>query len=310
MLTPPTRFVTLITIATVLGFASCAQANPHGQLSGAQPTASPSLSSLINTTVHVTEPAVRGDRSQELPFPSAPPFDGSRLAECDAHVLGSLVHSEPTANQWIVVLAPSITSTTATVQIATRGADNAWRCSLAPTIARLGRNGIRPLADRRSGDDTTPSGVFGLGVVNSPQGPISFFGNSPDPGARGAYRHIQPDDCYGAEPNTPGYGHWRSDTTTCSGADELLHGVGAAYEHAVLIGANTEPNVSGDSADEPALASAIFLHRFSYTASGATKATSGCVSIAHQPLLIALRTIDPSLNPRFAIGTAATLTTR
>jgi hypothetical protein len=52
------------------------------------------------------------------------------------------------------------------------------------------------------------------------------------------------------------------------------------------------------------------LHRFSYTASGATKATSGCVSIAHQPLLIALRTIDPSLSPRFAIGTAEALTTR
>jgi len=303
VLTPPTRFVTLITIATVLGFASCAQANPHGQL-----TASPSLSSLINTTVHVTEPAVRGDRSQELPFPSAPLFDGSQLAACDSSVLGSLVQSEPTASQWIVVLAASITSTTATLQIATRSADNVWRCSLAPTVARLGRNGIRPLADRRSGDDTTPSGVFSLGVVNSPQGPISFFGNSVDPGALGAYRHIQPDDCYGAQPNTTGYGHWRSDTTTCLGADELLHSVGAAYEHVVLIGANTEPNVSGDAPGEPALASAIFLHRFSYTASGATKATSGCVSIAHQPLLTALRTIDPRLNPHFAIGTRATLT--
>lgn len=310
MLRPPTRFVTLITITTVLGFTSCAQANPRGQFSGAQPAASPTNASLINTTVPVTEPAVRGDRSRVLPFPSAPLFDGSQLATCDARVLGSLVHREPTANQWIVVLAPSITSTTATVQIAARDADNAWRCSLAPTTARLGRNGIRPLADRRSGDDTTPSGVFGLGVVNSPQGPVSFFGNSPDPGALGAYRRIQPDDCYGAEPNTSGYGHWRSDTTTCSGADELLHGIGAAYEHAVLIGANTEPDVSGDAAREPALASAIFLHRFSYTTSGATKATSGCVSIAHQPLLTALRTIDPSLNPRFAIGTAAALTAR
>ena len=302
------RFVALITTTTMLAFASCAHTNQGGQLSSALPTSSLPTSSLINTTVHVTEPAVRGDRSQELPFPSAPPFNGSLLGECDAHVLGSLVHSEPTASQWIVVLAPSITSTTATLQIATRAADNAWRCSLAPTTARLGRNGIRALTDRRSGDDTTPSGVFGLGVVNSPQGPISFFGNSPNSGARGAYRHIQPDDCYGAEPNTPGYGHWRSDTTTCSGADELLHSFGAAYEHAVLIGANSEPNVSGDAVGEPALASAIFLHRFSYTASGATKATSGCISIAHQPLLTALRTIDPSLNPRFAIGTAAALT--
>jgi len=171
----------------------------------------------------------------------------------------------------------------------------------------VGRNGIRPLVQRRSGDGTTPSGVFPLGVVATPQGPISFFGNSPDPGVRGAYRRVQPGDCYGARPNTSGYGHWRVDQAGCTGADELLSTYGAVYEHAALIGANTEPHVSGDAPGEIPYASAIFLHRTSYTSTGASKATSGCVSLAHDALLTAMRAIDPALNAHFAIGTSSQL---
>ena len=65
--------------------------------------------------------------------------------------------------------------------------------------------------------------------------------------------------------------------------------------------------MSGDAPGEPAYAAAIFLHRSSVTATGATKATSGCVSIGHDALVTAMRTIDPALSPRFAIGTRADL---
>jgi L,D-peptidoglycan transpeptidase YkuD (ErfK/YbiS/YcfS/YnhG family) len=250
--------------------------------------------------------AVRGARQQVGPVPVVPPVDNPALAGCDAQVLQSLAESKPAVAQWVIVIVPSTTSTSGTLAIATVRND-VWQCTLAPTPAMVGRSGIRPLLQRRSGDGTTPSGVFPLGVVNSPQGPISFFGNSANPGALGPYRRVQPGDCYGANPNTPGYGHWRVDSTGCVGDDELLATMVTAYEHAVLIGANTEPNVSGDAPGEIPYASAIFLHRTSVTSQGTPKPTSGCVSIGHAQLVTALRTIDPALDPQFAIGTRADL---
>jgi L,D-peptidoglycan transpeptidase YkuD (ErfK/YbiS/YcfS/YnhG family) len=235
-----------------------------------------------------------------------PPVDNPALAGCDAAVLQKLAESKPTVAQWIVVTVPSATSTAGTLAIATVRND-AWQCTLAPTAAMVGRGGIRPLLQRRSGDGTTPAGVFPLGVVNSPQGPISFFGNSANPGALGPYRRVQPGDCYGANPNTPGYGHWRVDSAGCVGDDELLQTMVTAYEHAVLIGANTEPDVSGDAPGETAYAAAIFLHRTSVNANGSPKPTSGCVSIGHTQLVTALRAIDPALDPHFAIGTRTDL---
>ncbi len=238
----------------------------------------------------------------EPTLPAAPPVANPALAGCDAPLLQRLMESDPTASQWIIVVVPTTTSTTGTLSIATVR-DDAWHCTIAPTTAQVGEAGLRPLVQRRSGDGTTPSGIFGLGVVATPQGPITFFGNSANPGALGPYRRIQPGDCYGANPNTPGYGHWRVDATNCTGDDELLQLNVNTYEHAVLIGANTEPDVSGDAAGEPAYAAAIFLHRTAVTTGGVAKPTSGCVSIGPEQLVTALRTIDPALRPRFAIGT-------
>lgn len=250
--------------------------------------------------------AARGTATRLAPFPVVPPVANPGLSGCDTQLLQRLVESNPSVAQWVMVTVPSNDATTGELAIATV-VNNGWRCTLATTTARVGRAGIRPLAQRRSGDGTTPAGIFPLGVVATPQGPISFFGNSANPGALGPYRRVQNGDCYGANPGTPGYGHWRVDAANCTGDDELLQNNVQSYEHAVLIGANTEPNVSGDAPGEIPYASAIFLHRTSVTASGATKATSGCVSIGHDQLVTALRTIDPALSPRFAIGTRATL---
>ena len=250
--------------------------------------------------------ANRGTPSRLAPFPVVPPVANPGLSGCDTELLQRLVESNPSVAQWIMVTVPSNGATTGELAIATVVSD-VWRCTLTSTTARVGRAGIRAFAQRRSGDGTTPAGIFPLGVVAAPQGPISFFGNSADPGALGPYRRVQNGDCYGANPGTPGYGHWRVDIANCTGDDELLQKIVQSYEHAVIIGANTEPNVSGDAPGEIPYASAIFLHRISVTASGATTPTSGCVSIGHDQLVTALRTIDPALSPRFAIGTRATL---
>ncbi|MCU1392918.1 MAG: hypothetical protein JWM34_1346 [Ilumatobacteraceae bacterium] len=240
------------------------------------------------------------------PDSATPVVDAAALNGCDVEVLQHLIASNRLVGQWIMVMVPAAGNTTGTLAIATVQSGH-WHCTLAGTPAEVGRQGVRPLLQRRSGDDTTPSGVFPLGVVSTPQGPITFFGNSADPGALGPYRRIQPGDCYGANPNTPGYGHWRVDSKGCTGDDELLALNVQAYEHAVLIGANTEPHVSGDAPGETAYAAAIFLHRTTYGANGDPKPTSGCVSIGHDQLVEAVRTIDPALGPRFAIGTRADL---
>jgi len=260
----------------------------------------------IDHAATATAVAKAGAAEQIVPLPPYPSVAGPRLSGCDAEVLQRLIASDPTVSQWIMVVVPSTSSTNGTLAMATVVADT-WVCTIQQTPAEVGRKGIRPLLLRRSGDDTTPSGTFPLGVVNTPQGPVSFFGNSADPGALGPYRRVQPGDCYGANPNTAGYGHWRVDATGCTGDDELLAVNVQAYEHAVLIGANTEPDVSGDAAGETPYASAIFLHRTTLDAAGQPKPTSGCVSIGHNQLVTAVRTIDPQLKPTFAIGTRADL---
>jgi L,D-peptidoglycan transpeptidase YkuD (ErfK/YbiS/YcfS/YnhG family) len=208
----------------------------------------------------------------------------------------------PGTTQVVVVLTSSTTATTGSLQVADR-TGSGWSCGRAMT-ARVGRSGVRPLASRRSGDGTTPAGVFPLGRMTAWDGrAFSFFGNSPDPGvSAGPYRRVLYGDCFGATPNHPDYGHLVFRTpANCPGPDdEYLPAVTGAYEHAALIGANTEPDVSGDAPGETPYASAIFLHRFSLDAAGNSKPTSGCVSLAHADLVTVLRSLRSDV--QFAIG--------
>ena len=170
--------------------------------------------------------------------------------------------------------------------------------------ARVGRQGVRPLLDRRSGDDTTPAGVFPLGAMTAWDGQVfSFFCNGADPGvSAGPYRRVRDGDCFGATPNNVDYGHLvQRSKAKCPGPDdEYLPSVKSAYIHAVLIGANMEPNVSGDAPDEIPYAAAIFLHRFRLDANGNPVGTSGCVSLGMTNLVSVLVAIQPTT--MFAIG--------
>jgi L,D-peptidoglycan transpeptidase YkuD (ErfK/YbiS/YcfS/YnhG family) len=222
-------------------------------------------------------------------------------ASCDIATAEQLSARHPAAGQFVIVGADTWTSTVASLQIVARAADGEWRCQQAPVVARLGKSGLRPLADRRSGDGTTPAGAFPLGSVRAWDGQqFQFFGNLPDPGVRGAYRDVRYEDCWGATPHTPAY-QSLVDAPGCSSPDEWLRQVGDVYGHAAVIGANLDP-ISGAVAGEPALAAAIFLHRNSYSGTGASRPTSGCVSLAEDDLEVALRLIDPSLGVLFAIG--------
>lgn len=222
-------------------------------------------------------------------------------ATCDVGTAQLLSSRHPLARQFVIVAADTWESTTATLQIVARTSGGQWRCQQAPVNARLGKNGSRPLADRRSGDGTAPAGVFPLGNVRAWDGQnFQFFGNRADIGVRGSYRLVRREDCWGATPNTPSY-QQLVNAPGCSSPDEWLANVGDVYGHAAVIGANLDP-ISGALPGEPAFAAAIFLHRNSYSAAGASRPTSGCVSVAEDDLEFALRVIDPSLGVQFAIG--------
>jgi L,D-peptidoglycan transpeptidase YkuD (ErfK/YbiS/YcfS/YnhG family) len=246
-----------------------------------------------------------------IPIAQAAPAIATRVATrdvaftpgavCDLATAELLSSRHPSTRQFVIVAADAWDSTTATLQIVARSNGGQWRCQQAPIAARLGKSGSRPLIERRSGDGTTPAGVFPLGSVRAWDGQqFQFFGNRSDIGVRGSYRLVRNEDCWGATPHTASY-QQLVNAPRCSSPDEWLTSIGDVYGHAAVIGANLDP-ISGALPGEPAFAAAIFLHRNSYSANGASRPTSGCVSLAEDDLEFALRLIDPSLGVQFAIG--------
>ena len=222
-------------------------------------------------------------------------------ATCDLTTVTAISARHPDVRQLVVMATGSFGDTSGTVEVAVRDDGGTWRCQRGPQEAAFGRNGTRPLLERRSGDGTTPAGVFPLGLVTAWDGrEFSIFGNDPDPGTIAPYRDVREEDCWGATANTPRYQHV-VDRPGCSGPDEWLTRFGDAYAHAAVIGANLDP-ISGDEPGEIPYAAAIFLHRDSYDAAGRAKPTSGCVSLAIDDLQATVRLLDPALDPHFAIG--------
>jgi L,D-peptidoglycan transpeptidase YkuD (ErfK/YbiS/YcfS/YnhG family) len=131
-------------------------------------------------------------------------------ASCDLETVAALAGRHTDVRQFVVLATANSAATSGTAFVAARGRDGVWRCQTGTVPASFGSNGTRPLADRRSGDDTTPAGVFPLGDVTAWDGQsFSVFGNSPDPGVRSnvTYRAVRNEDCWGATAGTPRYNH-------------------------------------------------------------------------------------------------------
>ena len=234
-------------------------------------------------------------------------------AECDLDTVRALANRHPDTRQLVVLATGSFGHTVGSAFVAVRDAGGDWHCQTNTVTARFGRNGTRPLLDRRSGDGTTPAGVFPLGETIAWDGQrVNVFGNRPDPGVKAGvgYRSVRQQDCWGAIPGDADYNKLVNQPG-CAGPDnEWLPRFNNVYSHAAVIGANMDP-ISGDSADEAdrAYAAAIFLHRHSYGSRGSTRPTSGCVSLASDDLVDTIRLLDPQLSPHFAIGPASWLRT-
>jgi L,D-peptidoglycan transpeptidase YkuD (ErfK/YbiS/YcfS/YnhG family) len=237
--------------------------------------------------------------SVDAPAARDVPFDPAAM--CDMTTVAALSGRHPDVRQFVIAQTSSFTATTGTVEIAVRTNSGTWRCQQGPQAARFGKSGTRPLIERRSGDGTTPAGVFPLGRVTAWDGQtFSLFGNQPNPGTLAPYRAVRAEDCWGATQNTARYQHLVN-RPNCTGPDEWLPRFGDVYGHAAVIGANLDP-ISGDAPGETPYAAAIFLHRHSYDGAGATKPTSGCVSLEMAALVDTVRLLDPRLDPHFAIG--------
>lgn len=198
----------------------------------------------------------------------------------------------PAAAQQVVVVNSS--GTTADVDLLVRSGST-WTCARMNMTGRVGRNGVRAIADRRSGDGTTPAGIFALGSMTAPDGQtFQFFGNGTNPGVPGTWRQVKAGDCWDATPGRSTYNTLTNRTAgNCGGDDEYLPDYRSSYSAAALIGANMGSGRSGDQAGEPPLAAAIFLHHHSYAANGASKPTSGCVSLGAGDLAAVLRALVP-----------------
>ncbi|MGH9134036.1 MAG: hypothetical protein ACRDZZ_08880 [Ilumatobacteraceae bacterium] len=280
------------------------------------PTTPTSTAPVTSTTVTATTPALSPPAAAPGIAEAAPPVDDAARASepaerdiefdidatCDLATVEALAGRHPGVRQFIVVATDSFATSHGTVEVAGRSVDGTWRCQREAQTARVGRNGIHLLAERRSGDGTTPGGVFPLGTMTAWDGQaFQFFGNRPDPGVRGTYRDVRREDCWGATPNTARYQHLVNSPQCPGPDDEWLERFGDVYSNTAIIGANLDP-ISGDEPGEPPLAAAIFLHRHSYAADGSTRGLSGCVSLSQTDLVHTLRTIDPALSPHFAIG--------
>jgi L,D-peptidoglycan transpeptidase YkuD (ErfK/YbiS/YcfS/YnhG family) len=236
-------------------------------------------------------PVTSIDRAAAAGRPAARLGTVNAPTACEA-IAAAIARRHPGSTQQLVVRTVGWTDSVAVLQLANLDGGR-WVCGREMT-GRIGRNGFRPLLERRSGDGTAPAGVFPLATMTAWDGQrFSFFGNAADPGVTaGTYRRVHTGDCFGATSNTSGYGHLRNDTACAGVDDEYLPDYISSYANAALIGANMEPDVSGDAPGETPYAAAIFLHRHVYAATGATKPTSGCVSLSAGDLtsvLVAMR---------------------
>lgn len=170
-----------------------------------------------------------------------------------------------------------------------------WTCARTDMSGRVGSNGVRALTSRRSGDGTTPGGIFPLASMTAPDGQtFQFFGNGVNPGVNGTWRQIEAGDCWGATPGTAAYNQLVTrPAADCQAPDEYLINFQQSYSRAAIIGANMGANRSGDTPGEPAYAAAIFLHRHTYDANGNSRPTSGCVSLANDNLIFVLQRLVP-----------------
>jgi L,D-peptidoglycan transpeptidase YkuD (ErfK/YbiS/YcfS/YnhG family) len=155
-----------------------------------------------------------------------------------------------------------------------------WTAFLPPTPAFLGRDGMGPSSERTA---RTPAGTFPV---------TQAFGRLADPGTALPYAHVGPDDWWVGESASPLYNtHQVCAPGRCpfdERASENLEAAGHAYDHAIVIDANTDPV-------RPGAGSAYFLHIGDHP-------TAGCVATDEATVVTLMRWLAPGSHPMISLA--------
>lgn len=180
------------------------------------------------------------------------------------------------AAQVITVVAPSPTSTSATVTAWARWGRR-WKAIVGPVSAKVGADGIGSASEYVS---RTPAGTYRL---------TQAFGRQPDPGTRLPYFRSTVRDWWDENPASPTYNTHVRQWASPGGHSENLYRAGPVYDYVVNIDYNT--------ARVPGAGSGIFLH----ITNGSP--TAGCVAIGRNALVRIMRWLRPAAAPVIVIGT-------
>jgi L,D-peptidoglycan transpeptidase YkuD (ErfK/YbiS/YcfS/YnhG family) len=208
------------------------------------------------------------------------------LPACSAVADG--VAGAATSGQLITVIAPTMRSETATLDLYVRRG-GCFRLAAGPFSALVGLKGLS--AHHVEGDDTTPLGLFGF--------QSTMYGVLANPGVAYQYHHLVCGDWWDEQSSSALYNHFVhvpcGTKPEFGGGSEALWQSVPSYDYFAVIAYNRHPIVPGRG-------SAIFLH----VSNG--QATAGCVSIPVADLLRVLRALRPALHPLIDITTRQLLT--
>jgi L,D-peptidoglycan transpeptidase YkuD (ErfK/YbiS/YcfS/YnhG family) len=268
----------------IVAIAGCTSSHHASSITSTDSVSVPSSTSAITSaspTATVASPhhgAANSSRSSARPTssPASPPKPAG----------AALPLSLPTgdATQVITVVAPSMSSTTATLQAWAKDASG-WHQFGSPTEAWLGSDGLS--AHPSESLSATPIGSFTM---------TRAFGRDANPGTALPYLRTQPDDWWISQA-----GSLYNTEQRCSGncgftlgdPNEHLYYEVPYYDYAVVIDYNTANSPTGVV---QGAGSAFFLH----VAVGAP--TAGCVAIDQSRLVQLLGWLRPAARPRILIG--------
>ncbi len=266
-----------------LSLSACASVRAGDGTSGA-PVTSPPVSARTSAATKPTKSASRPAR--RIPThavrPSTHPAPSPAKSAPPARPGLPLGLSTGTATQAITVVAPSMGSTTATLQ-AWQKSGSQWLRHGPAIPAHLGSQGLT--THMSESVSATPTGSYTLSQA---------FGHNPNPGTSLPYTATTPADWWISQ-SGPLYNTRQRCASKCSFAqgapNEHLYYETPYYNYAVVIDYNTIHPV-------PGAGSAIFLH----VTDG--NPTAGCVAIPQANLVSILQWLTPAAHPRILIGTA------
>jgi L,D-peptidoglycan transpeptidase YkuD (ErfK/YbiS/YcfS/YnhG family) len=184
-------------------------------------------------------------------------------------------------SQVVTVKVPSLTATTAVLEVWQRMSNGRYMRVYGPIRARVGAAGI---GSAREGSTKTPAGVWGL---------TQAFGIAPDPGSGLPYFRVDNNDWWVGDSRSRYYNrHYGCAPGHCPFSErvsEHLLSVGAVYGYAAMINYNTAPV-------RPHAGAAFFLHMTDNTP------TLGCVAIPRVNMIWLLRWLRPGAHPVISIG--------